>query len=86
MVTSLSFFITLLVKYIASENFATRDTKKPAIMVKKTPSNVNFGKEYFEFFVGGITGQFFLENLSVPCLCGYFSVSVFFENSDLLSN
>lgn len=59
MVTSLSFFITLLVKYIASENFATRDTKKPAIMVKKTPSNVNFGKEYFEFFVGGITGQFF---------------------------
>lgn len=78
-------FIILLVKYISCENLAIRETEKPAIIVKNKPSNVDFGEECVELFVGGIMGHFFL-NISVPRLCGYLSVSVYFENSDLLSS
>lgn len=52
-------FIMLLVKYIAYENRAIRETEKPAIMVKNKPSNVDFREECFELFVGGIMGHFF---------------------------
>ena len=46
-------------KYIAFENLAIRETEKPAIIVKNKPSNVDFGEECFELFVGGIMGHFF---------------------------
>ena len=55
-------------KYIAFENLAIRETEKPAIIVKNKPSNVDFGEECFELFVGGIMGHFFFKYFCSPSL------------------